>query len=39
MDMWKEIIITKGYTLLLDTFQFVGISGHKRIPNGSIFKL
>jgi hypothetical protein len=40
MDMGKETIITKGCKLLLDVFQFVGISGRNRIPNTrGVFKL
>jgi hypothetical protein len=40
MDMGKETIITKGWKLLLDAFQFVGISSHNRIPNKrGVFKL
>jgi hypothetical protein len=32
MDMGKEKVITKGCKLLLDAFQFVGISGRFKIP-------
>jgi hypothetical protein len=40
MDMGKETIITKGCKLLLDAFQFVGISSRNRIPNNTgVFKL
>jgi hypothetical protein len=40
MEMGKETIITKGCKLLLDAFQFVGISSCNRIPNNrGIFKL
>jgi hypothetical protein len=31
--MGKETIITKGCKLLLDAFQFVGISSRNGIPN------
>jgi hypothetical protein len=38
--MGKETIITKGCKLLLDAFQFVGISSRNGIPNdGGVFKL
>jgi hypothetical protein len=33
MNMGKETIITKGCKLLLDAFQFVGISSRNGIPN------
>jgi hypothetical protein len=39
MDMWKETIKTEGYKLLLDEFQFVGISTRNRIQNKGVFKL
>jgi hypothetical protein len=40
MDMGKETIITKGCRLVLDAFQFVGISSLNRIPNSrGVFKL
>jgi hypothetical protein len=39
MDMEKETIKTEGCKLLLDAFQFVGISRSNRIPdNRGTFK-
>jgi hypothetical protein len=40
MDLGEKTIVTKSYELLLDAFQFVGISSCNRVPNnGGIFKL
>jgi hypothetical protein len=40
IGMGKETIKQKGYRLLLDAFQFVGIGRRNRIPNNrDIFKL
>jgi hypothetical protein len=40
MNMGKETIKTKGCKLLLDAFQFVGISSRNGIPNDrGVFKL
>jgi hypothetical protein len=36
----KETTVTKSCKLLLDEFQFVGISSRNRVPNdGGVFKL
>jgi hypothetical protein len=38
--MGAETVKRKGYTLLLDAFQFVGISRRNGIPNDrGVFKL
>jgi hypothetical protein len=40
MDFGEKAIVTKSCELLLDAFQFVGISSRNRGPNnGGIFKL
>jgi hypothetical protein len=40
MDMGKEAVKTRRSRLLLDVFQFVGVSRHNKIPNsGGLFKL
>jgi hypothetical protein len=40
MDLGEKTIVTKSCKLLLDAFQFVGISSHNRVPNnGGVFKL
>jgi hypothetical protein len=40
MDLRKKTIVTKSCELLLDAFQFVGISSRNRVPhNGGVFKL
>jgi hypothetical protein len=37
MDMGKEIIIKKGCKLLLDAFQFAGISSSNRTPKTKVY--
>jgi hypothetical protein len=40
MDLGEKTIVTKSCELLLDAFQFVGISSRNRVPNnGGVFKL
>jgi hypothetical protein len=40
MNLGEKTIVTKRCELLLDAFQFVGISGRNRDPNnGGVFKL
>jgi hypothetical protein len=40
MDLEEKTIVTKSCELLLDVFQFVGISGRNIVPNnGGVFKL
>jgi hypothetical protein len=40
MNLGEKTIVTNSSELLLDAFQFVGISSHSRVPNnGGIFKL
>jgi hypothetical protein len=33
MDLGEKKIVTKNCELLLDAFQFVGISSRNRVPN------
>jgi hypothetical protein len=40
MNLGEKTIVTKSCELLLDAFQFAGISSRNRVPsNGGIFKL
>jgi hypothetical protein len=40
MNMGEKTIVTKRCELLLDEFQFVGISSGNTVPNnGGVFKL
>jgi hypothetical protein len=40
MDLGEKTIVTKSCELLLDAFQFVGISSRNGVPNnGGVFKL
>jgi hypothetical protein len=40
MDLGEKTIVAKGCELLLDAFQFVGISSRNRFPNNEgVFKL
>jgi hypothetical protein len=40
VDLREKTIVRKSCELLLDVFQFVGISSRNRVPNnGAVFKL